>query len=808
VLIALGVAVVLLLGVVVALSTRRPPEPREGAQVAGHEKVPDAVPWPAERLAPPPPPEPQVGPLVRSESKPERAPAMASAPAPKPKRIDEKLWMSADLVLVNAGPQGGVQHAVAIEQVGEPPAYKVLAAVEEEAAVQAAEAAWQSGVSIIADEPTLARRVFGRVTAGATLGEVDAEELSRKWREFRIVPRTATLAVFNDLRQVRTRVGYLASAREFDSSKGDEPWFRDVRGKQAEPYLADYAQAGTLRKGISDEVLQKLTGVDFLDVCMHHVAMAFSQAGEKRGVLNVYVVGDVSAIAAPENRSDMLRLHPIVPPRGDELRMRSESDRLIRESERLASELRGRVNDLGVPVTEWSKEMAYGTYDTDFRRPDFQTAQESKLLGISHVLMFRVRTPHMHGMYELSLRLVDARKGRLLWQGQGDRLKPEDLGTFDLAASPYLMNTGKLTLVELVSDVAIVDESTRAWSRGGVPLLLPEIRLKADGVPTLKGLKQKPPRKRPGHHEYNHPEEMWGQAYRLGFLESTQEPVQFRDLFSSRIQSIPTEGIAGVLPVETDGAIPPAHEMRYLVWRLAKFILPTAGRVTEVNQARVRLTLSRHDGLKQGDRLTAIRLTEPGKGDVVAAETVLPQELIVTAVTEADSVANIEQLEGADPSSAAIQVGDVVHRKPPRKIIVAVLPPHVDKNSAAAVGTRNLKAARGEAIDVKELTQYVGNQLCELLQNAMVRLRLPVAERSDLQAVLRQQKNENFDINPALATEVGRVTGATHVILSDIAPGLYNEAPVGLRVVEVDTGMRMEQINFKFKRAQLEAWKP
>ena len=60
----------------------------------------------------------------------------------------------------------------------------------------------------------------------------------------------------------------------------------------------------------------------------------------------------------------------------------------------------------------------------------------------------------------------------------------------------------------------------------------------------------------------------------------------------------------------------------------------------------------------------------------------------------------------------------------------------------------------------------------------------------------------------ALAVDIGRVTGATHVILGDVSPGLYNEMRVGLRVVEVDTGMVMEQINFKFKRAQFEGWVP
>jgi hypothetical protein len=84
-----------------------------------------------------------------------------------------------------------------------------------------------------------------------------------------------------------------------------------------------------------------------------------------------------------------------------------------------------------------------------------------------------------------------------------------------------------------------------------------------------------------------------------------------------------------------------------------------------------------------------------------------------------------------------------------------------------------------------------------------------------LQTVLGEQKNENFDTNPALAPGVGRAAGATHVIFIEISPSQYYETPVDLRVVEVDaadkanSGGRVEMgIHFKFKRAELEAWQP
>jgi len=249
--------------------------------------------------------------------------------------------------------------------------------------------------------------------------------------------------------------------------------------------------------------------------------------------------------------------------------------------------------------------------------------------------------------------------------------------------------------------------------------------------------------------------------------------------------------------------------MRYLVWRLAKFILPTAGRVTEVSQQRVKLTLCRMDGIKQGDRLTARRSSDATSGELSASEMVLPHELIVTETTDVDSLANVERLEGVESQETlAIEVGDIVHRRPARRIVVGVLKPRVDMNAALSVGMQRSKTRASDYTDLEEATQWVGDQLSQMLQNAMVRLRLAVVERSALQAVVDQQKNENFDTNPALAVDIGRVTGATHVILGDVSPGLYNEMRVGLRVVEVDTGMVMEQINFKFKRAQFEGWVP
>lgn len=730
-------------------------------------------------------------------------------PSPTPAvAIDEKPWMSANLVLVNP-----VHYAIAIKEAGEPPTYTVTAKEEGENAAAAAEVAWQSGISIITDEQ-LTRRIYGGIQQGDTLGEVDTADLNRKWREFRIAPRNSEMVVFNDLKQRRTRLGYLAAAREFDPSQSETKWFRDVRGKQPEPFQPDYVQSGTLRSRLTDDVLLKTPGLDFLDYCLYRLAGALVTPPGTRESLNIYVVGDVSAIAMPENRNDMIRHYPVFSPRPDELRMRSEADRLKDESERMASELRARLSDLGVPVAEWSKELAFGSYDSDFRRPEFKKAQESELLGISHVLLFRVRTPHSQGMYELSMRLVDVRSGRLLWEGQADRLRPED-SVFDLASSPYLMHTGKLALLELVSDEAIIDPSTRAWARGGVPLHLPEVKIKSDSKqsPGIPDLKQKPRPKRPWHHAYNSPEEMWGQHLRFGYLESEpqseQSPIVFRDLFSSHIQTIPREGISAIGRIETDAEVPPAHEMRYLVWRLAKFILPTAGRVTEVSQQRVKLTLCRMDGIKQGDRLTARRSSDATSGELSASEMVLPHELIVTETTDVDSLANVERLEGVDSQETlAIEVGDIVHRRPARRIVVGVLKPRVDMNAALSLGMQRSKTRASDYTDLEEATQWVGDQLSQMLQNAMVRLRLAVVERSALQAVVDQQKNENFDTNPALAVDIGRVTGATHVILGDVSPGLYNEMRVGLRVVEVDTGMVMEQINFKFKRAQFEGWVP
>ncbi|NUQ61130.1 MAG: FHA domain-containing protein [Pirellulales bacterium] len=709
--------------------------------------------------------------------------------------FDEKPWMSADLVLVNP-----VHYAVAIEQSGQSPTYTVSAKADGEAAVRAAETAWQSGVSIIADEP-LTRRIHARVNQGDVLGEVETKDLNGRWREFRIVPRNGTVVVFNDLKQRRTRLGFLAPASEFDPSQPEEPWFRDVRGRQPEPFQREYVQVGTLRKGLSDDVLASTPGLDFLDYCLYHLASVLTTPPDRRDALKVYVVGDVSHIARSANREDMLKHYPTFSPREDHERMRSEADRLVRESERLASELRARLNDLGVPVAEWSKEMAFGSYDTDFRRPAFQQAQDSNLLGVSHVLLFRVRTPQTHGMYELSMRLVDVERGQVKLERQGDRLKEESI---DPAGSPYLRHTGELALLELNAERADINE-TRVWAKGGVPLLVPPIKVGA--APAARAGKSRPETLLGRVH--NSRAEMWGQQVRLGYLESQleEDPVLFRDLFSSHIQMMPREAVSGIEQVETDSEVPPAHEMRYLVWRLAKLILPTAGRVAEVNEQRVKTTLSRRDGIKPGDRLTALRLSDWKSSEASASEMRLPQELIVTDVTDVDSVANIERLEGQDlEESLSIGINDVVHRRPPRKIVVGVLKPKV--GGLEYIDQSGARIPRSERADIEKATQWVGDQLGQMLQNAMVKLRLPVVERSELQDVIAQQKNENFDINPALAANIGRVTGATHVILGEVSPGLYNEMRVGLRVVEVDTGMVMEQINFKFKRSQFEYWTP
>lgn len=741
------------------------------------------------------------------QSEPEVVKPKPPEPVVKTIKIEEKPWVSASLVIVNPGPQGTVQQAVAIEQTGEPPVYKVLAKLEGEEAARAAEVAWEARISIIADDQALARKIFGKLNQGQSLDKPELEVLSRKWREYRVFPKDATLVVFNDLQEERTRLGYRGPARAFGGAS-DELWFRDVRDKEPKPFHAENVQDGTLREGISDEVLLRIVGLDFLDYCLYRIANALST--EQRQAMNIYVVGDMTEIARPENRYDMLKLSPHFSPRPDQLRMRSEADRLTRESERLAAELRARLVDMGLPVVEWSKEFAFGAYDTDFRRPAFKLAMENTLLGVSHVLMFRVRTPHKRGMYELSLRLVDLRNGRPLWQGQADRLDPSEANAFELVNSQYLLHTGQVKLLELNSEVAIVDESTRAWAHGGVPLLVPPIRLKAEEDNELhrRRLAQQKERALPFEHKIHGPAIMRGQQLRLGYLiEKDGASYFYRDLFSKTGRALPAEALASEpLLVEYDRAVPSAHQMRYFVWRLVKFILPVAGQVEKVvikdGRQQVTSTLCHADGIKGGEKLVAIRMSD-GSG-AAASETVLPQELTVRSVTDKDSVANVEPVEGVDPKTVpAVQLGDLVHVRRSRKIVVAVLPPRVDMNTAPTA-----TAPAGEAKNLTNFTTRVGKTLCDKLDSAMGKLGVEILERAELDALVKEQQNENFDTNEARLPLIGRVRGATHVVLTEISPGYNNEANVQVRVVDVETSKKNVQFDFKFNQSQYESWGP
>jgi hypothetical protein len=261
-----------------------------------------------------------------------------------------------------------------------------------------------------------------------------------------------------------------------------------------------------------------------------------------------------------------------------------------------------------------------------------------------------------------------------------------------------------------------------------------------------------------------------------------------------------------------DDYVPTGHEMRHLVWRLAKGILPRAGQVTKVvfkdGLEKVTTTLCRDD-LRMKDPnqsrkiLSAIRLSD-GSDPTSDSESVLPQELVVASVTDSDSVAHLKRNEGdAPPTGPVVQVGDLVHLKLTRQLRVAVLQAKVDMGSAPTTS-----APSAQAKDLSNFTQWVGNQLGELLQNAMVKLGLDLVERADLEAVLKEQPNQNFDINPALAAHVGRVNDATHVILCKISPGYNNQARVHLRVVDVETSQVNVDFIFDLQRSQLENWRP
>ncbi len=724
--------------------------------------------------------------------------------AAKPSGIvgNQAEWGRADFLLVNP------QHlAIAMRQTDM--GFRVEAKASGDEAQQRIAEAWETGTPLIGADKMLTRRVSDNFAVGQTAKTTEqvGREIANWWSTHAYFPQTATLISFNDLRHRRRRVGFRWKGNEGNAEflelnrpfatpyQEDRPMVGPAE-VPAEPLNEALIQPGSLIDPLSDDELR--SNVDFLDYCIYHVRRRLST---KEPAYVAVIVNKVECDCKQDSQ-------------------------LQSQVERLRGEIHERLSEAGIAIlerqllddpTRKGATTIVNEKRLAFERPSPETAQDTGLIGGSHLIAATIRPPARRGQYELSLRVINLINGKITWAGQGDRFDTSEQA-IELASSPFLLNTGKVSAITFQSSNTPLRQVTEPALFGGFPL-----RITSQEIPILA-----PERVREDKSKNNRVRTNSAQAFRddLGYVEGSEEDaVLFRGLFERQLQRIPKSAIGTPRDVHSLADVPSAHQMRYMIWRLAKAVVPTAGKVLSVDGPTIRLSLNRSDRLQPADRIRVLRMSQDSVSPSSSVESVIPGEVIVTEVHDDSAVAVVET--GRSEKSSVV-MGDIVHRQPRQAAIVAVLPVKPDPREPSKllliIGPFALGVSKqgGQAAE-----EIVVSRLASLVEGGLNQANVKTVERTNLAKVfaagkaLPSQKNlssQKYDesaeiqVDPNRTAELGRLCGATHVLLATLAPtrdikGQY-EVASNLRIVDVETGLVVENLDFTFRYHQMEYWKP
>jgi hypothetical protein len=241
-------------------------------------------------------------------------------------------------------------------------------------------------------------------------------------------------------------------------------------------------------------------------------------------------------------------------------------------------------------------------------RVDLATARKRNLLGLTHLLLIDADpTDRAAGVKkplspELVFRQIDLATGNVLWQERGATVPVANKHTvaqgFDL---PFLLQSGTLSLI-------------RFRDRGSIPSIFPAL---ARG-PSV------------------------GNDFRVAFVESnTDAGIRVRPLFNNATSvEVSAGNVRESRSIDPDILLAEykGYDPWFASWRIARHLLPAAGRVTRVELPLVEIDLGRKCGPKIGDEFMVRRLPMP---NAPVGLSILPIRLKVREVRENQTIAEL-----------------------------------------------------------------------------------------------------------------------------------------------------------------------
>lgn len=705
--------------------------------------------------------------------------------------VDASSWRKADLVMVNP-----TEIAAAVKYQ-EDDNYELLAMAKSPNSQRAVQVAWKARIPVIARDPQLTRKLQDETVVGSRVDAEISRRISEYWRSYSFLPESENFVAFRDVQLRQWRVGFLleetAEQLVFQPLTFDKP--ANVTLARVEP--------GSLVKVQGMDGLRELRSLQFLDYCATQIGRALQTPQGQRS--HVYVV--VNPVKVDINAEELVMSKTLDTSWADDFFAfqaralgttyrhdpRKEPARILRHfAESLQAELQTRLSRIHVPLLERDELKALlaerGRTSSGLQMSD---VVDQPLIGPTHIIFSEIRHSFhggdfgaetqraaRRGEFELAVRLVDVRTGEIVWT---DQMWPPRYGAGPSGIPNYLLDSGELVLLEPPGK----REDARPSRGESWPIKLPTIKLPAEG------------------------RKIQLSAPRLGYLEQDGSPIQFRDLFSKTTVELPADAVA-VRRVRSSADVPEQHRMRYLVWQIARRVLPAAARVTDLQGAAAKIGLGDAHGLQSGSELRVVRIDSVRSKSTLSAERMLQVQIRVAQTGPRSS-----QVFVAGAGAADLQTGDIVFQQQTQKSVVAIVSPRAGLFDAAV----RQQFSRWNDAQLRVMLDKAGNRANDLTSRlfiALEKLNIEVRAPSTVQSTLSK-----FPVLPGgglskeQAATLADELGVTHLVYGEVTPTYHVNAlrasdrlTVDLKIFETATAKVVTLPRFDLHARQFEKWQP
>jgi hypothetical protein len=655
--------------------------------------------------------------------------------------------------------------------------FEVLAKAEHPWAEYARKVAYKFQIPRLDRDQRLARQLHAEGLLGQPLDQHLDSELRKYWRVHKHVPpgpnEPASFVVFRDVVQNRHRLGF------FVGVDGQGLDFYPVGGN-VEHVPRARIEPATALKG-PGPTLRLEADTDFLDLCALSIAQKVGTTENSPRLINLAVDVSVDTLEEflklskePDSEwndviFDFLARWRMEPYRPDS---RKAPARWLRDAAReLHDEIVSRLSKLGIPLLE-REEINRVIAERDLAKEHhFEPQEYGRLLCASHLVLVEVDKPSDDGKLRLSVRLDDVENGQTVWADNCDieRRKPAEVATF-------LLDSGKPALVTFAN-------AKLTPNRNGLPLFLPRLQSKVED-----------------------------EGPRLCYIEQTASDDRplLRDLFRTQLHSVSPQSVKHVNEDVTIDRVPPNQRLRFVMWQVARNILPVAGRVSNVDHDRASITLGRNGRVDVGSRYKLWRVASEfdDRSSNIDHWRRLPVEVMTTEVNDSQAkvfvaTSGVEQLW---PEANQIAVGDLVVRKDAPAPFVAVIPPAFDLSLLdSKIATKYALLGAAAQNRIQGNVERCAERFREHTEASLKKLNVRCADPGQV---------ARFDLAGLHAPLLlARTMGVTHLVYGSICPASVHaesqSLAISIRVLDVARGETALTLpNFPLTIDHIDQWVP